>query len=175
MGRDKALLPLPDAAGLLWQRQLAVLTELQPEEIFWSGPERPGLPGGIRIVPDEVPDAGPLAGLGACLEKSQSDLLVVLAIDLPRMTSTFLRSLIERSTSSCGIVVREGDHFEPLAAVYPKGISELVNGQLARKSHALRDLVVLAIEQKMLRPVQMEEADRDLFTNWNSPGDIDPR
>src|SRR5476651_1092157 len=85
MGSDKALLSLPGSDLLLWQRQVRVLEELKPEEIFWSGAARPGLPENLRLIADEVENAGPLAGISACLNLLESDLLVVLAIDLPRM------------------------------------------------------------------------------------------
>ena len=46
MGRDKALLPLPDGR-LLWERQLDVLLrELGPAKLFLSGPRRAGFPAG---------------------------------------------------------------------------------------------------------------------------------
>jgi len=61
MGRDKAFLPWPNSDLLLWQRQWRVLEELLPEEIFWSGALRSELPTNIRVIPDAILSAGPLA------------------------------------------------------------------------------------------------------------------
>src|ERR1700761_8110428 len=102
MGRDKALLPVSGSKLLLWQRQLAVLEELQPEMLLWSGSPRPGMPNNVSIIPDAVNDSGPLAGVAACLAPTQPDLLIVLAIDLPAMTSPFLRRLLAESSPTCG-------------------------------------------------------------------------
>ena len=85
MGRDKALMQDPVSGHVLWQQQLRILEELQPEEIFWSGLARPGIPADLRLIEDSIPQAGPLAGISACLNVLRSDLLVVLAIDLPQM------------------------------------------------------------------------------------------
>jgi len=173
MGRDKALLPVPGSGEVLWQRQLAVLAELRPAEIFWSGPSRPGMPADVQIVPDKIADAGPLAGLSACLEKSQSELLVVLAVDLPRITSGFLWSLLGQSSANAGAIIRCGDRFEPLAAVYPKSVALLAARQLERKRYALQDLITEAIKENLLRVVPSgKNAPSDLFTNWNSPEDL---
>jgi molybdenum cofactor guanylyltransferase len=172
MGRDKALLPLPGSDLLLWQRQLRILEELQPEEIFWSGPERPGLPRHVRVVSDGVENAGPLAGISACLNLVQSDLLVALAIDLPRMNALFLKSLLARCSPSCGLVARHGDFFEPLAAIYPKSLLVLAAEHLKQRRYALQDLVREAAQQGLLEVFPLSETDKLLFKNLNSPTDL---
>jgi molybdopterin-guanine dinucleotide biosynthesis protein A len=171
MGQDKALLPVP-AGGWLWQRQLHVLRELRPEEIFWSGPPRDGVPADVRIVADAVKDAGPLAGLSACLDLLRSDLLVVLAIDLPAMHTEFLRSLLSRCSDTRGIVARHGDYFEPLAAIYPKALAPLTAKHLADGQFALQALVRVAAEQNLVEIFSLSEDDAPLFRNVNSPGDL---
>src|SRR2546428_9892635 len=82
MGRDKAGIVLDGIP--LWQRQFEILRELRPHEIFISGPPRKEW-SGLEVVADETPDAGPLAGLVASLRRCRSPLLLVLAVDLPRM------------------------------------------------------------------------------------------
>jgi molybdenum cofactor guanylyltransferase len=172
MGRDKALLPIPGSDLLLWQRQLRVLEELRPEAIFWSGPTRPGVPEHVRVIPDEVENAGPLAGLSACLDILRSDLLVVLAIDLPRMNAVFLKKMQAQCSPACGAIGRRGNFFEPLAAIYPREFGVLAAECLARGRHALQDLVREAGQRGLLRLISLEEADMPLFKNLNSPDDL---
>jgi molybdopterin-guanine dinucleotide biosynthesis protein A len=169
MGRDKALLPVPNSNLLLWQRQLRVLEELRPDEIFWSGPPRPGLPDGLRIVADEVSDAGPLAGICACLNLMSSDLLVVLAIDLPQMSSSFLTDLQGKCSSNRGVVLRHGDFFEPLAAIYPKRIHPLAREHLSQGRYSLQDLLQEAIKQNLIQAFDATKKHSALFQNWNAP------
>ena len=47
--------------------------------------------------------------------------LLLLGIDMPHMSASFLRML---AAEGAGIVCESGEFFEPLAAVYPTGIAE---------------------------------------------------
>jgi molybdopterin-guanine dinucleotide biosynthesis protein A len=172
MGRDKALLPAPVSDLLLWQWQLRTLEELQPGEIFWSGPARPGMSKNVRVISDETENAGPLAGISACLNVLQSDLLVALAIDLPRMNALFLKKLLTRCSPSCGIVVQHGNFFEPLAAIYPKSLHVLAAEHLRQQRHTLQDFVREAVRAGSLQAVPLDERDSPLFKNLNSPADL---
>jgi molybdopterin-guanine dinucleotide biosynthesis protein A len=172
MGQDKALLPLPRSGELLWQRQLRVLDELCPEEIFWSGPARPGVPNRVQLVPDIVRSAGPLAGVCACLRVVESDLLVVLAIDLPLMDAGYLKKLARRCTPTRGAVPQRGDDFEPLAAVYPKVLRDLSEDRLQQGRYAMHDFVREAIRRELMETVPVGEEDAAKFTNINSPEDL---
>jgi molybdopterin-guanine dinucleotide biosynthesis protein A len=172
MGRDKALLPMPGSDLLLWQWQLRTLEELRPDEIFWSGPGRPGVPGHVRLISDAVKDAGPLAGISACLDLLQSDLVLALAIDLPRMNAAFLKTLLARCSPSCGAVARHGDFFEPLAAIYPKGLHVLASEHLSRGRYAMQDFVREAARRGLLQTFSLDENDIPLFKNLNSPADL---
>ena len=64
MGRDKAWLPL-DGQPLL-ARQIAVVRELDPVELFISGRNDTDYSSlGYPVLQDAFPDAGPLAGIAA--------------------------------------------------------------------------------------------------------------
>ena len=86
MGRDKALLEIDGVP--LWQRQLRTLQELQPSEIFFAGPAREAwIENGFECIADAANDVGPIGGLVAALRRCADARLLVLAIDLPEMTS----------------------------------------------------------------------------------------
>ncbi len=172
MGRDKALLPLPDGS-LLWQRQLGVLRELRPAELFISGPAREGFPPDVPSLADTTPGLGPLAGIAAALETIRSPLLIVLAVDLPEMTADYLRSLCSESiaaTTPRGVIPRRRDgFFEPLAAVYLKTALPAARLHLFSEDRSLQTFVraLIASDQATARPVTDPEI--DLFGNWNQP------
>jgi molybdenum cofactor guanylyltransferase len=172
MGRDKALLGLPGSNILLWQRQWHLLEQLQPAQIFWSGPARPQMPERAVIISDVVTSAGPLGGISACMDALPSELLVVLAIDLPHMSAAFLRGLLARCAPGHGAVAQHDAFFEPLAAVYPKRLSVLAADHLAQGRYAMHDFIREAVQQKALATVQLEEPDRPLFKNLNAPSDL---
>ena len=96
MGRDKSAL-LVDGQPL-WQHQLATLRATDPAELFISGKsDGPYANCGVEILADEFPDHGPLGGIVTALRHCKSDRLLVLAVDMPAMTSAFLRTLLEQS------------------------------------------------------------------------------
>ncbi len=91
MGCNKAFLQI--AGKPLWQRQLATLRRLSPEQLMISGPAREEWKDN-EIVADEIANAGPLAGISAALRRCTTPRLVVLAVDLPKITATFYRDLL---------------------------------------------------------------------------------
>ncbi len=82
MGRDKALLPL--AGEIMVRRVIRRLSLRGKWAIMVSSnqPEKfPGLE--VPVVPDQLLEGGPLAGIHACLETSPCELNLVTACDLP--------------------------------------------------------------------------------------------
>lgn len=163
MGRDKAFLEFEGEP--LWQRQLATLRKLAPEQLMISGPPRTEW-AGHEIVADEVADAGPLAGVAAALQKCTAPLLVALAVDLPRMTTDFLRSL------GHGAVPRGPYGFEPLATVYPTTCLPLALHALQSGDFSMQSFVRQAIEQGLLAERAISAAESALFANLNTPSDL---
>jgi len=169
MGRDKAFLEIEGEP--LWHRQLAILQELSPEQLMISGPRREEWIA-YEIVPDQVAAAGPLGGLAAALRKCVTPRLVVLAVDLPRMTTEFLRSLLQLCGDDKGVVPRASDRFEPLAAVYPAGCVALAEAALCEGDFSMQRFVRRAQEQDLLRTRILCDAETLLFANLNTPADL---
>ena len=175
MGQDKALLRLPDGRRL-WERQLATLRGLEPEELFISGPVREGFPADVKCLADEVPGRGPLGGIVPALDAMRSERLVVLAVDLPAMTAGFLRALLmsESGEPALGGVIPQtsGGFFEPLAAVYPKTALTEAQARLRGGDLSLQRFIRRLVEtgEVVARAVLPREA--ALFANWNQPDDL---
>ena len=178
MGRDKALLSLPDGRRL-WERQLGVLRELEPTELFISGPRRDGFPADVPSLEDILPGCGPLGGIAAALAAMRSERLVVLAVDLPGMTSAFLGGLLavegRDGAAATGVVPQQEDgFFEPLAAVYPKPAldeaqTRLRNGELSLQRFVRRLIETGGVATRRIAPEEVR-----FFANWNRPDDMVP-
>ena len=175
MGRDKALLPLPDGR-LLWQRQLTVLHDLRPAELFISGPAREGFPPGVAVLTDTTPGLGPLAGLAAALGTIRSALLAVLAVDLPMMTPGYLRGLLAVSMATSppqGVIPQTSDgFFEPLAAIYPRSALTAAEAQLCGEDRSLQTFARGLLESGRATAQRVTDAEAGLFSNWNRPGPL---
>jgi molybdopterin-guanine dinucleotide biosynthesis protein A len=169
MGRDKASLDFQGEP--LWRRQIALLRELEPREIFISGPAREEW-SGFRVVPDFLANAGPLAGLAASLRVCADTHLLALAVDLPRMTAGYLRSLIHHCTAERGVVPGDADFLEPLAAIYPTTCLPLAESCLASGELAMHDFVARCVEAGLMRVIPVAASERPLFFNANTPADL---
>lgn len=175
MGTDKAALTV--AGEPLLARQLRLLAEAGVgERIVSVAPtsSRPALPGqeAVRWVEDSEAGLGPLAGLESCLAAIRTDVLLVVAVDLPALSVDLLRRLIAAATAECGVVPQCQACYEPLVAVYPRCALVEVSARIARSELALQPLVRAGIAGGWLRPWAVSTADEPCFANWNAPADV---
>ncbi len=102
MGREKLLLPFRGATVIQ-----IVCDALLPvvERLRLIGREPiPGLPR-LPAQPDLHPGLGPLSGIHAALATAEADRVLVVACDLPFVTTAFLRGLLEALAPDIDAVV----------------------------------------------------------------------
>lgn len=116
MGRDKALLLLEGKT--LIERAVAKLGNVCSTVAIAGGAENLAKYG--RIMGDPMPGCGPLGGLVAALESTESEWNIFLPVDAPLITVGFVRSLAERCLASTAAVVMPlvEERAEPLCAAY---------------------------------------------------------
>ena len=172
MGRDKVFLPVEweGKSVALWDRQLSVLKAVAPAELVISGPRKKGYSALIPVYADEWHGVGPLGGIATCLSRINNGLLLVLAIDLPRVQPSFLQGLLAGTEANCGIVPILNDHFEPLIAIYPK--AALAVAQLRKRDYVLQHFVALLLEHRLVTGYEVETSEQYQLENWNRPEDL---
>lgn len=169
MGRDKATIVVDGKP--LWRRQLDILGELSPREVLISAREKPDWTES-EFLKDALSGAGPFGGLVAALRNASTDRVLVLAIDLPKMTSDFLSRLVEQSESGRGVVpVREG-FLEPLAAIYPNSALPIAEEALAAGRFAMHEFAETAIAADLMTPLVVSGDDARCLFNMNHPDDV---
>ena len=171
MGRDKATIVFH---GLpLWQRQIALLRDLQPKTIFVSARQRPSwLPVDAELLLDEPPSRGPLSGLTKALQRMQTSHLITLAVDMPFMTREQISVLWGLATSGCGVLPMIGDRAEPLAAIYPREAGNDFSAALAGDDFSLQGLSSSLVRSGKLRVFQVLPENEELYRSVNEPGDL---
>jgi molybdopterin-guanine dinucleotide biosynthesis protein A len=170
-GVDKALLEFGETGEPLWRIQLGKLVALEPAQLLISGRNDLEFEG-AEWVPDAVENAGPLAGIAACLESSTQPLLLCLAVDMPSMLSDFLaQHLLARAEPDCGVVPIIDGRWEPFAAVFPTSLASLARERLAGEDHSLQAFVREAEERGQIQTLQAESQHEPLFRNLNTPED----
>ena len=115
---------------------------------------------------------GPLGGIATCLNRMNNGLLLVLAVDLPRVQPPFLKRLLAGAEADCGIVPILSNLFEPLMAIYPKAALELAVAQLRKRDYVLQHFVERLLEQRLVTGYEVETGERYQLENWNRPEDL---
>jgi molybdopterin-guanine dinucleotide biosynthesis protein A len=100
---------------------------------------------GLPRIPDLATGRGPLAGIQAALHRPDStDCLLIVACDLPFLSSQFLAHLITRGVEGrdeVDAVVPRTDRLHPLCATYNRRVREAVDRRVASGALAVRGLL----------------------------------
>ena len=118
MGRDKALLPFQ--GGSLAGFVARLVTQAAGSASLVGSAQRHAVVG-YPVIEDLYPGEGPLGGILTALQNTTADWNLIVACDMPRLSTPFLTRLLEAAADSgCGALVPAGPSglLEPLCAVY---------------------------------------------------------
>ncbi len=136
MGQNKANLLLHGRSLLQWQ--VDKMRTLGIRDILLSGKDCPTLPG-TRVIPDLLPNRGPLGGLHACLSAANNSRCLVLSVDAPLVPVSVLEQLCTAQTEGV-CVLRHSGGTEPLIGVYDSSISQAILPMIANGSDRVQSL-----------------------------------
>lgn len=171
MGRDKAWLELEGQS--LLSRALATVRAAGITEIFISGRADTDYSAlDCPVLLDREPGAGPLAGIERALAASAAPLTLVLAVDLPHMTTAFLQTLAQNCAPDAGVVPEIRGQLEPLAAIYPKRCQALALDCLRQGRRAARHFAELCRAAGAVHTFPVPTQHLRCFDNWNTPQDL---
>lgn len=167
MGLDKARL---DWNGVpLWQLQSRKLQSLNPQRLIISCREEQGLhlqASGVEWVFDPPGcNEGALSAIHRVLKSVQMPLLV-LAVDMPVMTSDFLFRLIYRARGWC---FRTASGLEPLAAMYVPEMVPFFDEALRVRNLSLQTLCEQCSQSGCMTIIDVPAENEMLFANANTP------
>lgn len=175
MGQDKAGLRI--GGETLLARQVRLMQEAGVGECwvsmgFGGREEWEGVDERVSRVRDEVEDGGPMEGIRQVLERSHAGHLLVLAVDLPGLSTGFLGRLMAKRRAGGGAVPMGVRGLEPLCAVYPVGQAlAAVRAWGGNGECSPRRLVSDGLEEGWMESWRVEEPDQACLVNWNQPGD----
>ncbi|MBM3421372.1 MAG: molybdenum cofactor guanylyltransferase [Bacteroidetes bacterium] len=99
---------------------------------------------GLPVVPDKTPGMGPLMGIASCLEASPFDVNFITACDIPVMNAEFIGRLIEAAADADIVIpVRDDGRYEPLYAVYRRGVAGKAEALLGAGEYKISELFSL--------------------------------
>jgi molybdenum cofactor guanylyltransferase len=176
-GRDKSALVI-DGRSIL-DRQLEAMSPLADDVMIVGASDRaeratraPAPSGTVRHLADIVPGSGPLGGIHAALSAARSDAVLVLACDMPYVSTAFAAYLVSLADRSHIVVPRSGDGYHPLCAVYPRTLVDTIARLLAERRLALHELLAVTstrvvVDEEMCR----FGAPPRLLANVNTPAE----
>jgi molybdopterin-guanine dinucleotide biosynthesis protein A len=168
MGMDKAFVGF-DGCTLL-ARALDLVHSVTSNVYIVGAQEK--FSGFAPVVEDIFHDRGPLGGIHAALRSSVTELNLMLAVDMPFVTSPFLQYLISEARAAGGasvVVPRSDDRRQPLCAVYRRSFANAAEMGLL----AGRNKIDLLFEEAETRVIGKAELDRmgfssSIFRNLNT-------
>jgi len=178
MGSDKAEVRL--AGSTLLERVIAELQPVTQELVLACGPEPRYEELGLPLALDHESDAGPLAGIAAGLERLETPWVIVVAVDMPRLSRNLFDALVtraqERELDVCYFESEGG--IEPLCAVYHRRCLEPIRTALAagrRKVTAFTDETSgqpLRVGRLPVGELSETLRVRDCAVNLNTPDEL---
>ncbi len=171
IGRDKALVPL--AGRPLIVHILERSAPLGDEVLVTTNSPDAYAFLGVRLVADERPGAGALAGLQTALRAARHDVVLVLACDLPFVCVPLLEHMLGLAAQADAVVPRWRGELEPLHAVYRRTCLPAIDLALAEGRQrmisflpAIRATIIEEDQVAVFDPLGLT------FFNINTPDDL---
>jgi molybdenum cofactor guanylyltransferase len=173
MGADKAFVALNGRT--LLARALELAFSVTPDVRIVGDPAKfaPFAP----VVEDVFPNCGPLGGIHAALRASQTELNLILAVDVPFVSPALLEYLIKRARNSASATVtvaKAGGGWQPLCAVYRREFAETAE-QTLRAGRFKIDALFDATSTQVISEEELAAAgfSANMFRNLNTREELE--
>ena len=147
---------------------------VEPVVVGSSGENRRTL--SARVIPDDWPGAGPMGGIATALRETRTPWNLVIACDMPYLTTEWLEFLLRRASASPAdaVVPKNKNGAEPMCAMYHQRAEVAIRGVLESGIRKVAEgLAKLQVEY--VEPEEWKGFDSDglLFKNMNEPADYE--
>ncbi len=151
-------------------RVLAAVAPAADETIIVGGPQAPP---GLRLVPDDKADAGPLAAIRTGMHAARGDVYLVVACDMPFVTTELFRHLFSAACDCDAVVPVVGERDQPLCAAYTRACLPAITAALAAGSARVADFFP-KVRLRRLSEAQLVAFGSPgvLFFNVNNPRNL---
>ena len=179
MGHDQATLPVGPGEMSI-QRVVRLIAEVVPFErivcVGTVGQSLPALPAHVRIISDEFPYSGPLAALTTGLNALGDEVEVAFATgcDTPLLKPAFIERMFELLGDYTIAAPHDGQHWQPLAAVYRRSALPSAESLLAAGERSLIALLDASNTRRVMLP-ELRDVDPELqsLAACNTPAEYE--
>jgi molybdopterin-guanine dinucleotide biosynthesis protein A len=130
----------------------------------------------LKIVVDEKPNMGPIMGVLTGLKHCSSEYAAVMPVDTPLASPEVYRYMESESKGMDAVIPVEGEHLEPLHAVYRVKAMRASCEQTLREGKKSVYLAARRLKNVRLIPLEkFKEIDEKLLTfrSINTPGQLE--
>ena len=180
MGRNKALLPLPDNAQITFVEHMATLLHRYCSDVVLVArdEQQAGMYDTVpyvRLITDQIPGIGPLMGLYSGLSALSSSHALATAVDMPFLQPAMIEFLLTQwhHDNDELLVPVVDDIPQVLCAIYATTLLPTIELRLNEGRRDPRSLLTMAhvrsIEEAQLRAIEPELRS---FVNINTPDEM---
>lgn len=171
MGRDKAWVQF--GGKPLIQRALEVTQGLGIREVFISGRNAHDFESlDCHVLIDLEPGLGPLSGIERALWRATSPLVLVMPVDLPRMTVECLERVLAACDRLTGVVAKTNGELQPLVGVYPKRCHAFAIFNIVHGNYAVHQFAAACLREHAVKLSSLPARYDGCFQNCNYPSDL---
>lgn len=95
---------------------------------------------GLDVIPDIIPDLGPIGGLYTALEKINCSRVFILPCDMPFLSREFVEYMSQIPDLYDVVVPQSGGYFQPLHAIYGKKCLPYIIKNIEEKKFKINSL-----------------------------------
>ncbi|MAE09309.1 MAG: hypothetical protein CL661_11185 [Bacteroidetes bacterium] len=170
MGKDKGLCEFQGKA--LINYAIDVLTPICGKILISSNNVVEYQKFGYQVVIDEHKNIGPMGGIYSSLRKSSTKHNLIISCDTPFLSTQLLEYILDNSNNYDIVVPVHGNSFiEPLAAYYSTNIIPNLESSIKRNNYKLINFFNV-VKHKSIKVDSMPGFSKELFRNFNTPGDL---
>ena len=128
---------------------------------------------GYEVIEDQVKDIGPMGGLMACLERSDTRYNFVISCDTPFVPPDLFPYLLESIENfQVAAPVHHDNYIEPLCAVYATNVIWQLQHCIESGNYKLTDFIAEVKAKKLTVNDQLPFYHEEMFVNMNTRKDI---
>jgi molybdenum cofactor guanylyltransferase len=129
---------------------------------------------GCEVWPDELPLKAPINGIYSCLKRSETDWNFILTCDMPFTGSKLFAYLLEQGQGSDAVIpVHDQGYVEPLCGLYNRSILTVLEHRVKNEQYSIVKLLQSVRCGYLNIGPDLEFYHREMFSNLNSPSDLD--
>ena len=147
-------------------RQLETLREVADDIFVVGRSDISWTSRGLGVIPDEIPNAGPLGGIYTAIVRSPCERTLVVACDMPFLSGALLRELAAVNDADL-VIPRHAGRYEPLCAIYSRACADDIRDRLARGMNEASTIPT------GLRVTEIDVDNDRFFVNVNTPHDYE--